>query len=273
MKSNRGQRMMSCLLLAVSLLLGVPSFAQTDSVELPSDTLPQLFVQNPSYDWISYQMKVSMETEDDKLAFQCFFVNRTDSLIYLNLHKSGIELARVVLTPDTVVYVNKLENEYYRGDYAFLGRVFGFPLDFQMMQALLNGRDFPHFESNLQVSEDEGRTILISPSRNSLSGSCTIMQQIDLNVMGMIQTNDITDLKSMRNVEINYDGWALKELEAQAEGKNQMTPPFAFFDKMKIELESEETELNIEIKNVKINQPGPTTIRIPDSFKEIKCSE
>ena len=81
-------------------------------------------------------MKVSLEKEEEKLAFQGYFVNRIDSIIYLNLNRSGIELARVVLTPDSVIYVNKLEHEYYAGDYTFLRRVFQ---EFQRQSAPCGG--------------------------------------------------------------------------------------------------------------------------------------
>ena len=60
------------------------------------DSILNIYVKDAGYQWISYQMKVNLKTDDQELAFHCFFVNRIDSLIYLNLHKSGIELARLV---------------------------------------------------------------------------------------------------------------------------------------------------------------------------------
>ena len=97
--------MKKTLLLFVILWLvgGWHSFAQQDSTiqkfpilkaELQlSDSLPTLLSPNQTpplwknhHDWISYQMKVSLKTDDEDLAFQCFMVNRTDSLIYFNLH-------------------------------------------------------------------------------------------------------------------------------------------------------------------------------------------
>lgn len=215
-------------------------------------------------------MKITLETEDEKLGFQCFFVNRTDSLMYFNLNKSGIELARVVLTPDSLTYVNKMENEFYKGSYQFLGKVLGFPLDFQMVQAILNGTDFPNFEQNLQVAEDEGKTILISPLRRNLNGTCSIMQQIDLDSAGNIAVNDITDLKTMRNVEIEYTDWKISNFNFQPESETPAYLPVFFFNGLEIGIDSEEIDIKVEIKNLKINIPGPTKIKIPENFKEIQ---
>lgn len=258
------------LVSAIILFAARPAFAQdiADSSSLQGDSA-YLF-RNPAYEWISYQMKITLETEDEKLGFQCFFVNRTDSLMYFNLNKSGIELARVVLTPDSLIYVNKMENEFYKGSYQFLGKVLGFPLDFQMVQAILNGTDFPNFEQNLQVAEDEGKTILISPLRRNLNGTCSIMQQIDLDQAGNIADNDITDLKSMRNVEIQYKDWAATAYDFSTGEAPGQTDTLSFFQNLEIEIDSEEIDLKAEIKNVKINIPGPTRIKIPESFKEIQ---
>lgn len=210
-----------------------------------------------TYDWVSYQMKISLEKEEEKLAFQCYFVNRIDSIIYLNLNRSGIELARVVLTPDSVIYVNKLEHEYYAGDYTFLRRVFGFPLDFNMTQSLLNGVDFKDFNDSLHRVEEDGKLYYVAPQRTNTSGTISIMQSIEIGEGGVILDNDMTDLKTMRDFDIEYEDYT--EIDS-----------IPFFTKFEVEMETDEVGMEVQLKNIRFNVPGPTSIRIPESFKEVE---
>lgn len=235
-------------------------------------SLPQVKVKNPlwnnHYNWISYQLKINMKQNGEQLAFQCFFVNRTDSLLYFNLNKSGIELARVVLTPDSVILVNKLEKQYYRGDYSIMFKLFGFPLDFQMVQSLLTAQDFTDFENNLQQVEDGGTVKLISPQRSNSAGNVSIMQEMTLGENGILLSNDITDLKSMRDVVITYSNYVFTPGDVESG-----TADFRFFNQLGININSEDVVIDAVINKVKVNVPGPTSIKIPDSFTEMLKQE
>lgn len=210
----------------------------------------------PLYDWVTYQMKVTLENPKEKLLFQCYFVNRIDSIIYLNLNKSGIELARLVLTPDSVTYINKLQHEYYQGGYELFNKVLGFSITFDMIQSLMNATDFSTFVHNFKRVDEDSQRFYISPMRASHDGALTLMQTIEVAPDGRIVKNEMTDLKSMRDFNILYLNYAEQG-------------GFALFQRMSIEMETDETKLEAEIKNVKFNQPGPTRIKIPSSFTEM----
>ena len=239
--------------MAVVLMI-LPHLRAQSSEDIPTkgSVFPKI-----TYEWVSYQMKISMEKEEEKLAFQCYFVNRIDSLIYLNLNRSGIELARVVLTPDSVIYVNKLEHEFYAGDYSFLRRVFGFPLDFDMVQSLLNGVDFKDFDDSLQRVEEDGKLLYVAPQRMNRNGTVSLMQSIEIGEGGIILDNDMTDLKTMRDFDIEYEEYTLID-------------SIPFFTKFEVEMEVDDVEMEVILKNIRFNIPGPTAIRIPESFKAIE---
>lgn len=209
------------------------------------------------YNWISYQLKVGLTHRNEQLAFQCYFVNRIDSIIYLNLNKSGIELARVVLTPDSVIYVNKLEHKYYQGDYEFIEKLFGLPLHFSHIQSLMNAVDFAGYTQNGTLLEEDGLRQFIYPLRQEIDGDLNLMQTITLGEQGVILENDITELKTLRDIDIAYKDYCLQN-------------DYNFFSKMEIKMESDEIFLEAEMRNLKINREGPTRIKIPDSFEKIK---
>ena len=108
-----------------------------DSVTIESDTtfLPMA----TGYDWITYRGKADIIDTGGTRTCNFYMVNRTDSILYLNIHAFGIEVMRAVFTPDSITFVNKLTYQYYQGTYAPISSRLPFSFDFQTIQALFNG--------------------------------------------------------------------------------------------------------------------------------------
>ena len=108
-----------------------------DSVLVAPDTtfLPMA----AGYDWITYRGKADIIDTGGTRTCNFYMVNRTDSILYLNIHAFGVEVMRAVFTPDSVIYVNKLTYQYFRDTYSPLNKHLPFTLDFQTVQALFNG--------------------------------------------------------------------------------------------------------------------------------------
>ena len=176
-------------------------FAQEEADTTILDTLEW------EYDWVSYQSKVNLDFNNQTQTVNAFFVNRKDSIIYVNINKMGFELVRIVLTPEQVRYANSIKNEFYEGDYDFLSEKLGVPLDFEIVQSLLTGTeplelaDFPVF-------------IKYTPEPSVVEKR--------------------------------------------------------FFSLMNVEFPFENMKLQMEVKNLKWNVPGPTSLKIPDKYKSIE---
>jgi hypothetical protein len=72
---------------------------------------------------------------------QFYLVNVIDSFLYVHISVAGIEVGRTIVTPDSVLLINKIEKKYYQGDYSFFQHLIGVVLDFYTFQALFN--NFP----------------------------------------------------------------------------------------------------------------------------------
>lgn len=237
----------------VSFFCCVTAFSQE------ADSLATMPPTAAPYQWVSYQLKANItDSEETTNSVQIFVVNRIDSIIYVNLNKFGFELARLVLTPDSLVYVNKLEKNYFSGSYDFLQRRLGVPCQFSLVQALINGLDFADFQPFTQTLHDDNGTLhFIAPRREHRSDSLAIMQEIELDAHNRIVSNELTDLRSMQTLNIFYKNW-------------QQVADFQFFTKMNIELEDEELVIDAELRNLRFNVVGPTEIRIPEKFTKIE---
>ena len=187
------------------LLMPIFASAQQDNDSIALDTVPPMAT---GYDWLSYRGKATLTDTGGTRTFNFYMVNRTDSILYLNIHSSGIELIRVVCTPDSLIYVNKLTYQYYKGTYTPLRLLSHIPIDFQMVQALFNGY-----------------TELL-PAQQKLSF-------------------DYRNFVAIDSVSSFFTEMTFKDLDHLV-------------------------ELNAVMKMVRLNVPGPTAIRIPEKFEELK---
>jgi hypothetical protein len=125
------------LFAALFLLYGSADAQSADSVAVPVDTafLPMA----SGYDWITYRGKADIIDTGGTRTCNFYMVNRTDSILYLNIHAYGVELIRAVFTPDSIKYVNKLTQQYFCDTYTPINKFLPFTFDFQTVQALFNG--------------------------------------------------------------------------------------------------------------------------------------
>lgn len=134
------------ILMAVGLLMAAPSlYAQVadssvvaaDSISVPVDTA--VLPMATGYDWITYRGKADIIDTGGTRSCNFYMVNRTDSILYVIVHAYSVEVMRALFTPDSVIYVNKLTQQYFRDTYAPINRFLPFTVDFQTVQALFNG--------------------------------------------------------------------------------------------------------------------------------------
>lgn len=106
----------------------------------PSSTTQHSQTASHSYNWVSYRGSANVELDGKKFQCDYYMVNRIDSIIYLNLSFMGfVEVGRLVATPQEVIFVNRLNKEYYRGDYSFVEKYLKAKADFYTLQAIFNG--------------------------------------------------------------------------------------------------------------------------------------
>ena len=234
-----------------NLILAVDNMQIDNSFQLPREA---------NYDWISYRMKINAIINGGSQSFQVFFVNRIDSIIYLNASFLGIEMLRIVMTPDTFTLVDKINSQYYQGDFRFLSRWLGIPVSFNMFQAIFNALDFTEFEQNFQLVEQETGISYISPQRCHLVEEFCISQQIDLDNSAHILRNQLTIPQLNSSMIIFYEEYATQNIRD-------------FFTLLKIEIPHLEISASTDIKSLKFNESGPTSIKIPSNFKPIEIPE
>jgi hypothetical protein len=227
------------------------------TISAPKIMKPQ--ITSLDYEWLSYRMSVSIldyNTKKEIQSVNAAFVNRKDSIIHITISKI-IELVRVVLTPDSVKYIEHLSSTYYSGDYSFLNKIIGFSVNFKMIQAIFTGDDMPDFEPNTFITTVGDVTIYKLDLRKNKQLNLSISQEMKTNSQHKIIENNIKEIQKQLSLSVKYSNFTTVD-------KSQL-----FFQQAEIFIPSEKLLLNLKLRDVKINSPNPTSINIPTRYKPI----
>lgn len=116
---------------------------RTDSVAtapaLPSID-PNATVDQVDFDYLTAKSKVSFKSKEQDInnASVNLRIDK-DSLIWLSVSGVGVEVARALITKDSVVIMDRIHREFSVYDYPSLSQRFNFNLNFGLIQSLLVG--------------------------------------------------------------------------------------------------------------------------------------
>lgn len=101
------------------------------------------------FNTFSTKTAVSFNDGEKKTSFKTHLRIKKDSAIWMSITPLlGIEMARVLITQDTVKFLNRSSKEYFIGNFDYLNKLFGADIDYQMLEALLIGNSLDFEENN-----------------------------------------------------------------------------------------------------------------------------
>ncbi len=227
-----------------------------------SRTLSALKAGETSFDFFATRFSGLATVDNIEYSISGTIRIRKDSAIYLSISPLlGIEMARVLITPDEVQIINRLEGTYFQGEMGFVNSMLNTNLDFYMMQAMLVGNDFGHFSSdNFKVSADGDRLLLQNPMRHPLDESAAGQS---------FQQNIWLDRESYRITEtLLYEPLSRRSMRARYARFEQVTGQHLPTEISLVFLEpGTRAELNVRYNRTSINEPQPILFSVPDRYK------
>ncbi len=98
-----------------------------------------------SYEHLSIsRINCQFSGNETKTTFRISLKAEKDNKILASITKLNIPIGRVLLTPDSVKYVNYIERNYFVDDYSFLSSFLNIDLDFATIQAILSNHAFSY---------------------------------------------------------------------------------------------------------------------------------
>jgi hypothetical protein len=232
-------------------LVTVP--VESDSARLVKETFEGLARNRIDYRTFSAKIKVDYKDSKDKnLDFNAFVRMRKDSVIWVSIIAAlGVEAFRLMITPDSVVILDKLEKTVQYSSISELQKVTQLPFDFSTLQELIIGNPV-YMEGELKNFKEEGELLTMSMMGKVFKHLLTFTRQ-DFTLRN--SKLDDLDLTRSRTAKLAYEDY-------------QPNGSWKFAGTRRLTL-AEKNEINVvlEFKQVEFDQPQTFPFSIPKNYK------
>lgn len=101
------------------------------------------------FDYLSAKFTLVYAREKNKTNLRGQLRIKNDSLIWISFTPAlGIEAARVLLTNDSIKFINRLNKTYFSGRYELVDSLLNTTIDLSLLQSMLVGNDLTQYDVN-----------------------------------------------------------------------------------------------------------------------------
>ncbi len=230
--------------------------------------LEELAKNELQFEWFSAKFSIDYIYNKKLTEFKGQIRMRKDSVIWLSFSPAlGIEMARLMITNDSVFFINRINKLYLKGDYKFINDYLQTNIDFDILQSFIIGNDFQFYEeSSFKASIDKEEYKLSTAERRKLKKFMKIdetdakayYQDIWLNPYNFKITRvNIKEITNDKKLDAYYSDF--KDHEGQL---------FPF--KIVYEITAEENVLVIvKYSRIRIGEELSFPFTIPDKYERI----
>ena len=216
----------------------------------------QLIKENGKRDarFKTLQAKVKIDIIQD-LKESSYTVNlrmEKDKTIWIS---ATLGLARAMITPNNVKFYDKINNQYFDGDYELLSNLLGIELNYDKVQSLLIGEPLYDLNDDKYIISTNEESYILQPKHQDLFLELFLLfnpSHFKMDSQQLLQPS------KKRFLQIDYLGY--QEVDKEILPQN-----------MKIIAIEDTEELNIvmEYKSVSVNEEVRFPFKIPSGFDEI----
>ena len=179
-----------------------------------------------------------------------------DKVIWIS---APLGIVKAYITPDRVSFYNKLENEYFDGDFSYLSNLLGTELDFDKVQNLLLGQALLDLRDESYTKSISGENYELKP-KNPGTLFKTLFHVEPKNFK--MASQQLSQPLRKRLLDINYKNYQ--------EIHKWILPNEIYI--VAIDNEVRNT-IDIEYRNIEFDQPVRFPYRIPEGYEEIVLTQ
>lgn len=222
------------------------------------------------FEWFSAKFSSEYENRAQKNSFNGQIRIAKDSLIWLSFSPGlGIEVFRIMITQDSVKFINRMNNTYFVGDYEFVNRFLSANIDYDILQSFLIGNDLSFYENGkFRAALDNMQYKLSTAERTKLKKYVRNHQE-SLRIL-------------IQNIWIDPETFKITQASVKEinEPNLQLEAIYSSFEKIDQQLFPEEMTFDISAANkihvhayfskISINTPLQFPFKIPQSYRRVE---
>ncbi len=248
-------------------------------------------VEENSFDYENLAIKrinCQYSGSDSKATFKISLKALKDKSILVSISKLNIPVGRVLLTPDSVKYVNYIDRNYFVDDYSYLSNFLNIDLDFATIQSILSNnafsyrndpkdKDFKTFDSFIESGmyvlqsekerkifrlDEKGKTGKIERRLKRLDDDALILQKMYFNPANYALTRLlIIDKTNDRHMEMNFGDFE------KVSGKD-----YPGSINMNFISEDDNVTLKIRMNGFSTEKIDSLSLNIPEKYEQIRVN-
>jgi hypothetical protein len=234
----------------------------------PADSLLKVIRQKElTFKTLTAKVDVDADLDKNNASFSCNLRMVKDSAIWISISPVlGIEAIRILITTDSVKFINRLKNTYFKGDYKVVNQMLQLDADFKMVQSILLGKTYLFYvEKNYLTSIDDKHYLISTLPKRKLKKAVAEEENPWLLVHAnwidpanfMVNKLFIKDFKANRKLEVNYSNFIT--VDGQPIAKD-----------VEIDIKAEKpAKIKLVYNKVTLNKSVNLPFTIPDNFKPV----
>jgi hypothetical protein len=205
-------------------------------------------------DWMSAKARISFKNDDMSVSGSATFRLKTDSVLWVSVKKLGFEVARALITKDSVLVIDRINNEYGRFDLSYLESSYNLPANFGMVQSVILGK--PYFINPAKVELKQATEAFQLTDRIPGHQITYSVDRKDFRLLGMEYSSTLGDQRLQAN---------LSEYAEIAKQQN-----FSYFRDFRLEeKDASITEVTIKFSQIELDTPQDIPFEIPRRYSRM----
>lgn len=211
---------------------------------------------NNKFEFSTLYIKAGARYEDDKNTqnVTAEIKIKKDEKILVSIRFLGITMAKALITPQSVQYYEKLNGNYFEGDYASLSQWLGTDLDFNKVQNLLIGQALDNLNNSKYTASIVDKMYKLEEVKNSNTKKTNYFEAENF----LLKKQEIEQPAQDRKLQISYP-------EYQKLSDKIVPLKFAIEANQK----KGKTNIDIDYKTITFNEDFSFPYSVPDGYERI----
>jgi hypothetical protein len=228
----------------------------------------QLKKNELKYNLFSAKLSVTVNENKNSNTFYGNIRLKRDTVIWLSVTPAvGIEMLRVLITPDSLKIINRLKQTYLAEKFDYINSVFDTDLDFDVFQAFIIGNDLSYYENNkFKASIDNKKYLLSTVGRRKIKKFVKQNENLKVMLQKIWINPESFKIEKISINEINEN----RKIEAKYSLFNQLNDQ-KFAHHVEYEMVADKKMyIMIDYSKVLIDNPFEIPFNIPDKYEKME---
>lgn len=224
------------------------------------------------FDRVNAKINVEANIDSADNSFTVTLRMKRDSVIWMSLSKLGIEGARVLISKDSVRFMNRTNNKYFVGDYAYLSKMLNTELDFEILQSLLVGNSVEFYDEDEKIKPgvDDCMYTLGTVRKKKIRKVVEKGKELKEPVQSIYMIPALFKIARIIFFEFNPD----RSFDAHFEEYTRLESGQYFPMKMKYTIKAQKNVIiDLTYTKVALNEEQSFPFKIPETYEQIIYKE